>query len=184
MTIMVLQLLDLEGGRDVDDVALRRQHGRMHALGAAEVEPGEVDHARRDIEIERVDALLAHDRLRAGDAPQSLLDADRRHVAAHRASSPQAPSRRSSRPRRSSCPCSFLASVAAERDDASIWQAAARAAPIESFYAPLVPVGLCRAVIVRCFTIHFDRPAAVKKSARRKGGHVVGSPRKYEMRWV
>jgi hypothetical protein len=56
--------------------------------------------------------------------------------------------------------------------------------PMESLYAASVPVGLCRAVIVRCLTIHFDRPATVKKRARRNGGHVVGSPRKYEMRWV
>ena len=78
-----LEFLDLEGRRDIDDLALGRQHRAVHALGAAELQPGEIGHARGDIEIERVDALLAHDGLGASDALQPLFDADRRHVAAH-----------------------------------------------------------------------------------------------------
>ena len=59
-----LEFLDLEGRRDIDDLALGRQHRAVHALGAAKLQPGEIGHARGDIEIERVDALFAHDRLR------------------------------------------------------------------------------------------------------------------------
>src|SRR6267154_1917677 len=51
-------------------------------------------------------------------------------------------------------------------------------------YAFSVPVGLCLAVNVRCLTTQRERPAAAKNNARMAGGHVVGSPRKYETRCV
>jgi hypothetical protein len=78
-----LEFLDLECRRDIDDLASGGQHGAVHALGAAEFQAGEIGHARGDIEIESIDALLAHDRLGAGDALQAFVDADRRHVSAH-----------------------------------------------------------------------------------------------------
>src|SRR4051794_20680200 len=55
----------------------------MHALGAAEFQSGEIGHAGGDIEIERIDALVAHEGLGAGNALEPLVDADRRRVAAH-----------------------------------------------------------------------------------------------------
>jgi hypothetical protein len=77
------EFLDLECRRDIDDLAFGWQNRAVHAFGAAELQSCEIGHARGDIEIERVDALLAHDRLGAGDAPQPLIDADRWHFAAH-----------------------------------------------------------------------------------------------------
>ena len=77
------EFLDLEGRRDIDDLAFGRQHRAVHAFGAAEFQSGEIGHAGGDVEIERVDAFFAHDGLRACDAPQPLVNADRRHVAAH-----------------------------------------------------------------------------------------------------
>ena len=78
-----LEFLDLEGRRDIDDVAPRRQHRAVHAFGAAEFQSGKIGHARGDIEIERIDPLLPHHGLGARNALQALIDADRRHVAAH-----------------------------------------------------------------------------------------------------
>ena len=39
-----------------------------------------------------------------------------------------------------------------------------------------VPVGRCSAVLVRCRTSHFERPATPSAMARSAGGHVVGRP--------
>ena len=47
-----------------------------------------------------------------------------------------------------------------------------------------VPVGRCSAVLVRCFTTHFDFPASDKASARSFGGQVVGQPSATDTRWV
>ena len=47
-----------------------------------------------------------------------------------------------------------------------------------------VPVGRCSAVRVRCAVTQRERLAAPRANARSAGGHVVGKPRKYEMRWV
>src|SRR5262249_59840320 len=47
-----------------------------------------------------------------------------------------------------------------------------------------VPVGRCNAVFVRCATSHFERPVQASASVRRKGGHVVGRPSKYDIRCV
>ena len=47
-----------------------------------------------------------------------------------------------------------------------------------------VPVGRCRAVLVRCFTTHFDLPARDSAIARKRGGQVVGQPSATDTRWV
>ncbi len=67
------QLLHLEGRREIDDVAARRQDCAVRALGPAHLETSEIGETRRNVEPQRVDALLAHQALRLVDSFQALV---------------------------------------------------------------------------------------------------------------
>ena len=78
-------LFDLEGGTDIAERPLRRDHRAMQPLPAAAAQAGEVVQAGRRIQIQGGDAQLPHHFLRLRDTRLALRISDRLHVAAHRA---------------------------------------------------------------------------------------------------
>ncbi|MNT17721.1 hypothetical protein D3C72_1528940 [compost metagenome] len=78
-----LQGAFLEGGSDVFDVAAGRQDGAHHAFAGIPFGAREIGEVGARVQVDRGDALLAHERLRLGDALRMFVLADGDHAARH-----------------------------------------------------------------------------------------------------
>jgi hypothetical protein len=79
----VLQRALFERRGDVFDGALRRQDGADHALAGVPLGAGEVGQVGAGVDVDGGDALRLHERLRARDALQVFVFADRDRARSH-----------------------------------------------------------------------------------------------------
>eukprot|EP01133_Synstelium_polycarpum_P018798 gene18798-biopygen15234 len=73
----------LEGGRDVFDIAAGRQDGAHHAFAGIPFGACEIGEVGSRVQIDRGDALLAHECLRLADALRVFVLADGDHAGRH-----------------------------------------------------------------------------------------------------